>query len=265
MEGLIINNSYLHKHPLWEKFNTTLQNIAERDYPHKKYFSEISCVDAIDMDLYESSQHKSQMDCTGDATIGIALDKEGDDFLHSAYMIVELRMGYRNINNINLDELNKKIDSSKAILNNETQSCNIYECYYFIFTDSFAPQAKNYISRLVRSSKKSKNYCVVSVSDFEEIMIDPEMLPYKPIHSQEDIEKSFNINIYQENFNIDLFSKSFYYWINLVKDYKNKNKLNEVQHIRNVLSLIIEDIKIKWQFTEDEYLGMSILEEELMR
>lgn len=263
MAGLIINNSYLQQHPLWQNYNTTLQEIAERDYPGESYFSKMSRVDAIDLDKFEASQHKNSMDSTADATIGIALDKVENKFINSAYLIVELRMGYKSLNNLSLEELNKKIDNSKSILNKDTQSCKIYESYYFIFTDSLAPQAKNYISRLVSGSKKSKKFCVVSVSDFETIMIDHEKLPYKPTHSQDEIEKSFNIKTLKNDFNIDVFSKSFYYWLSLVKKYKYNNKLSEVQHIRNVLSLILENVKTNRQFTEDEYIGFSILEEDL--
>ena len=94
-------------------------------------------------------------------------------------------------------------------------------------------------------------------------MIDHETLPYKPTHSQDEIEKSFNIKTLKNDFNIDAFSKSFYYWLSLVQKYKDNNKLSEVQHIRNVLSLILENVKTNRQFTEDEYIVFSILEEEL--
>ena len=117
MEELIINNTYIHEHPLWACCDSTLQNIAKRDYPNKNYFSNISTIDALDLDSYEKSLHSTNMQCTGDAAIGIAKRKNANSLLDPAYMIVELRMGYDNGKNISLTEICKKVEHSKELLN----------------------------------------------------------------------------------------------------------------------------------------------------
>ena len=150
MEGLIINNAYLHSHSLWSICPSTLIDIANRDYPRKNYFRALN-VDALDLDTHEKNIHKGKrgnLACTGDAVIGIALEKDGNTLVHPAMMIVELRMGYKHGDNISLRELKRKVTHTKTLLSTELP---IYPKYYFIFTDKEEPQAR---SLLYREAKK---------------------------------------------------------------------------------------------------------------
>ena len=261
MEELIINNTYIHEHPLWTCCNSTLQNIAKRDYPNKNYFSNISTIDTLDLDSYEKSLHSTNMQCTGDAAIGIAKRKNANSLLDPAYMIVELRMGYDNGKNISLTEICKKVEHSKELLN-KSYSSHIHNKYYFIFKESTAPQAKHILSRETHELDRISDYNIISVSEFESMMMDPEDIPYVPKYNKVDIEKSFKSSEEISVFNLNDFCKKFRKWLERVEYYKERYILYEAKHISQVLLEIISHLD-KRDFSDEEKLEIEILEEEL--
>lgn len=260
MEQLIINNDYVHSSQLWSRCKSTLQGISNRDYPGKNYFKSLPSIDALDLDTYEKSLHKSSTECTGDATIGVALNKVGDNLVDSYLLLVELRMGYKNGDNLDLGKIRKKVEHSRCILNS-FGTVRIYQNYFFIFTDTEAPHAKNKINRRANEIGRMKQYKVFSVSEFKDIIIDPTSLPYVPQNHAEDIKKSFAIAL-KSSSNFDNFSN---HWSEKIEDYRNRNDLQEAKHISEIIMEEICKAKNNIDQLSDIFIEMEIMEEELKR
>ena len=263
MESLLINNDFVRLHPLWGKCPATLQDISERDYPGDAYFSEMKTVDALDLDSYEQSMHKSATECTGDATIGIALIKEGEDLKHPSLMLTELRMGYKNGDNLELQTIRKKVEHSTELLN-ESGACRVHPNYYFVFTDAEAPRAKNKISRDANELGRMTNYIVVSVSEFQNMMVDPDTLPYEPKHKKEDIAQSFYAKQPDKDaFDMAVFVAEYDKWFDKVKTYRYKYQLLESKHIASVLKGIVADLRKQSSVPNEDKEFLDVIEEEL--
>ena len=258
MEQLIINNDYVHGCQLWSCCKSTLQGISDRDYPGKNYFKPLPNIDALDLDTYEKSLHKKSLECTGDATIGVAINKDGENLVDSYLLLVELRMGHKNGDNLKLEKIRKKVEHSIGILNS-SGAVRIYQNYFFIFTDAEAPHAKNKINRRANEIGRMKQYKVFSVSEFKDMIIDPASLPYVPENCAESIKKSF-AGALKNSSNFDKFSN---YWSEKIKDYRNRNVLQEVKYISEVLIEEITNAKNRIDSSSDLYIEMVIMEEEL--
>lgn len=258
MEQLIINNDYVHSNQLWSCCKSTLQEISSRDYPDKNYFQSLPQIDALDLDAYEKSLRKKSSECTGDATIGVALNKQGDNFMDPYLLLIELRMGYKNGDNLDLSKIRKKVEHSKDILS-DSGATRIYQNYFFIFTDTEAPHAKNKINRRANEIGRMKQYKVFSVSELNDMIIDPTSLPYVPENCAESIKKSF-AGALKNSSNFEKFSN---YWSEKIKDYRNRNVLQEVKYISEVLIEEITNAKNRIDSSSDLYIEMVIMEEEL--
>ena len=264
MEPLLINNEYVYRHPLWQQCASTLQEISERDYPCKNYFNSLLRIDALDLDTYERLQHKKSTDCTIDAVMGVALQKVGDKLRMEFLLLIEFRMGYTNACNLELDEIRKKVEHSKDILNSNG-SFNLYQDYYFIFTDAEAPQANRVILSKARALGRMTNYKALSISDFKNLIVDPETLPYQPKHPKEEIIDSFSAAYDSLNdLNSSQFEKIFNYWMRKCQDFKQQYKLSEVEHISKILKEEIGKAKDMIENLEsDMFIELEIMEEML--
>ena len=260
MEGLIINNAYLHLHSLWSVCPSTLMDIANRDYPKKNYFKTLN-VDALDLDTHEKNIHKKKrgnMACTGDAVIGIALEKKGNTLVHPSVMIVELRMGYKHGDNISLNELKKKITHTETLLSTELP---IYPKYYFIFTDKEEPKATAILYREAQEMGRMQNYKATSVSDFTNNMRDPSLI-HQYQYSNENITLSFNRCFTATTCDVDCFSEQFYHWLGIIDEMKNHNNQFEAKHIAECLKSVLMKLN-QISITEEETIEIEILVEEL--
>ncbi len=261
MEGLIINNEYLHRHPLWQHCAASLSEISKRDYHGKDYFQSMN-IDALDIDSYEKTTHKGKpgnMACTGDAVIGIALVKKGNTLMHPAVMIVELRMGYKEGDNISLGELENKVSHTKTLLSTALQ---IYPKYYFIFTDKEEPQARSLLYREAQEMGRMQNYKATSVSDFTNNLKDPSQIPYQYQYSTINIAQSFNRCITSTTCDIECFSKQFNHWLCTIEELKNHNNQFEAKHIAECLKNVLMKLN-QISLSEEETIEIEILEEEL--
>lgn len=261
--GLLINNEFVQRHPLWSSCPSTLQEISERDYPGKGYFRTMKTVDALDLDSYEHSLGKAFSECTGDATIGIALEKVDERLVSPSLMLVELRMGYDNGLNVSLEDIKRKIEHSKEILN-ASGTCRIHPDYYFVFTDAEAPRASYKIGREANAAGRMRNYIAVSVSEFQERLIDPDTLPYFPRHPREEIEKSFDSAMKSDStVDANSFFETFDFWIGKAKEYKCRYKLQEVEHIQEVLNDMLSRLNGIFSLSEDDMFTIDLMREEL--
>jgi hypothetical protein len=265
MEPLLINNEYLRRHSLWQRCASTLQEISGRDYPAKNYFDKLPKIDALDLDTYERSLYKNSTDCTGDAVIGIALQKVGNKLIKEFLLLIELRMGYTNACNLDLDEIRKKVEHSKDMIN-ANGGVNLYQDYYFIFTDVEAPQANNLITRKANEKGRMTNYKVLSVSNFKNMLLDPKTLPYQPKHSEDEIIESFLATYRSPNdLNLNQFEKTFNYWMSKCQDFKLQYELLEAEHISNILKgEIVKAKNMIGKSESDLLIELEIMEEMLI-
>ena len=261
MESLIINNKYLHPHPLWSACPSTLKDIADRDYPRRNYFKTLN-IDALDLDIHEQNIHKGKkgnLACTGDAVVGIAIEKSGNALLHPAVMIVELRMGYKHGDNISLSELKRKITHTKTLL---STALSVHPNYYFIFTDKEEPQAKSLLYREAQEIGRMQNYKATSVSDFTGNMKDPSQVSDKFLYTEEDILKSINRCFTDSACDVDSFSKQFYHWLGIIEEMKTHYNQLEAKHITECLNKVLMLLH-KISLNEEETIAVEILTEEL--
>ena len=261
MVGLIINNEYLHRHPLWQHCAASLSDISKRDYHGKDYFPSMN-IDVLDIDSYEKAIHKGKsgnMACTGDAVIGIALVKKGNTLMHPAVMIVELRMGYKEGDNISLSELENKVTHTKTLLSTALQ---VYPKYYFIFTDKEEPQARSLMYREAQEIGRMQEYKVTSVSDFNSNMKDPSQIPYQYQYRGKDITQSFNRCITAPTCDVNCYSKQFYHWLGIIEEMKKHYNQIEAEHIAECLSNELGRLK-QLYLSEEETIEIEILTEEL--
>ena len=258
MEQLIINNDYVHSNQLWSCCKSTLQNISNRDYPSDDYFKSFHNIDALDLDTCEKSLHKDSTECTGDAIIGVALKKLGNNLKDSYLLLIELRMGYKNGDNLDLGKIRKKVEHSKDILSDSGAS-RIYQNYFFIFTDTEAPHAKNKINRRANEIGRMKQYKVYSVSELKDMIIDPASLPFVPKNSAKDIRRSF-VAALKNSLEFEKFSN---YWSEKIKDYRNRNDLQEAKHISEIIMKEISKTKKTIDQSSDIFIEMLIMEEKL--
>lgn len=260
MEELIINNAFLQTHPLWSVCPSTLMDIANRDYPRKNYFRALN-VDALDLDTHEKNIHKGKrgnLECTGDAVIGIALNKKGHTLTHPAVMIVELRMGYKHGDNISLNKLKKKVSHTRTLL---STSLPLHPNFYFIFTDIEEPQATSILYREAQEMGRMQNYKATSVSDFINNMKDPSLIQ-RYQYSDKDIAKSFNKCFTATTYDVDCFGKQFYHWLNIIEEMKNHYNQFEAKHIAECLNTELMHLRQK-SVSEEETIEIEILTEEL--
>lgn len=260
MEPLLINNEYLRRHSLWLQCASTLQEISRRDYPTKNYFNQLSRIDALDLDTYERLLHKISTDCTGDAVIGVALEKSGETLTHPFVMIVELRMGYKNGDNISLSKLKRKITYTKTLLSTDLQ---IYHNYYFVFTDKEEPQARSVLNREAQEIGRMQNYKITSVSEFTSNMIDPSQVTDEFQYEENDILKSFNRCFSASACDVDCFSRQFYHWLGIIDDMKARYNQHEAKHIAECLNQVLVQIK-QVSLNEEEQILLDILSEDLV-
>lgn len=260
MEGLIINNAYLQSHPLWSVCPSTLRDIAHRDYPNKNYFMSLNIV-ALDIDGYEKSIHngkRGNLECTGDAVVGIASEKRGDTLLRPAVMIVELRMGYKHGDNISLTDLKKKVSHTKTLL---STSLPLHPNYYFVFTDGEEPQATSLLYREAQEMGRMQNYKATSISDFINNMKDPSLIQEYQ-YSDKDIAQSFDRCFTASVCDVDRFSKQFNHWLCTIEEMKNHNNQFEAKHIAECLKNVLAKLN-QMSITEDETIVVEILTEDL--
>lgn len=258
----VICNSVVTEHQLWRQCHSSLFEISNRDYK-KVYFKENPIINALDLDSYEKSLHMSSPQCTGDVVIGV--QKVEKNAIHGAAMllIVELRMKYKNAENLSINNLCQKIKHSKELLGRQIVIANQY---YFVFEKDVAPQAKYYIERQMLESKQQRHWIVVSVDDFRENLILPTDIPMCYEYSTEAIKVSFKHCIEDGvTINFSLLGKQFEFWMEKIDLYR-WNKSVEAKHIMETINAIYNEIKSSDKFDtflEEERFDFEIYGEKL--
>ena len=99
----------------------------------------------IDLDAYEKGMKKGIHNPTVDAVIGVFSGKI------SELVLVELRLNYKNADNLSLTKLEEKVSCSKNILS----GCGkLHPIVYFVFNKQVKPTARNRFTRAKWGGKK---------------------------------------------------------------------------------------------------------------
>lgn len=255
MAELIYDNGVVEGHSLYLLCGSTLNEVSKRDYPASDYFnSDIQC---LDMDTYEKTiLRKSHAEHTVDAVIGIST-YENNQALNPRLLLIELRMGYKNVSNLSKTEMERKVTHTKSLLGGEK---TIERESVFLFDKTVASQAERWFDRQSRTGGELKDCKVCSVSDFSTIIKSISDFPYKPIHKAEDIKSS--VRQYAAKSEWIKFIEQITYWCDEAEKYYYKNP-SEFSHITHAIKSIWDEFKQqKHILSDDEKLKSEILEED---
>jgi len=154
MVQLVCQNDIIVSHPFACHCQATLNDVAAKDYQRTGWFDpRIIC---LSLDDYEAKVLKGSNDCTMDAAIGIG-NYANNRVTISRLMLVELRMGYDNVDNLSASSLENKISHSENLLSGHRIDKN----NYFIFKDGVAAQAKSWAER---KKKEGGEYVMYGLS-----------------------------------------------------------------------------------------------------
>ncbi len=255
MGQLVYNNCTIAKHSIYQYCHSFLNDVSNQDYPNMYNFD--SKIECLDMDFYE--QHVSpnkQASRTVDAVIGIQT-YENNQAKDARLLLIELRMGYDNANNLDKTSMEQKVSHTIELLAGEL---TINRESFFIFNNNIAPSARSWFEKKRREGGIFRNCISCSVADFQSIVIP---LPQGPISALSDDEE-IKRNLHQEDITTQMFISRTGYWCKIATEYKNKWKLQDYKEIAGILHG--EWVSFREQYpiltNEDEELGAEILEED---
>lgn len=234
MEQVRIDNNLVHSHGMWTLFGSNLKNIAYRDYGEDVCFRNID-VDCIDVDQVET-QRTHQADNTVDASIGISAIS--DNCNSKYFMLVELRMGYGNINNVKFSEWKHKVKHSVDIISSDIAP--IRPMYFFVFSESLIHQVVKKLDQYKKTDAELRRYEAVSVKDFENACVMPDDWPKPLLFNSEQLQQQLR-NIVEQN-DLNKLVDCYYYWKEEAIKYKFKHNLREVAEIKHVFYTVLSSI-----------------------
>lgn len=259
MESLIFDNEYLRQHRLYALCKSTLNEVSERDYPNKNYFSpKIECLDVDDYEMRISRGDESR---TVDAIIGISNCSAQKGTSNQRLLLVELRMLYKSAHGLSRSAMEAKVRHTKSLIGN---SLRVEPKCILVFTERVAPQAKYWITSLLREGGEIRNFVIWSVNEFNSNIRDVNDMPYTPLYESKKIATELN-KLYLGNQLDGLFAR-ITYWLGVAEQNRYSNHF-EYENIRNVILeewRRIRSIKPKFD-DEDIELSAQILEEEMER
>lgn len=121
-------NEYVEQHPLSVSFSSDLEALSFRDYQPRHYFK--TGIKCIDLDGYAKSFRSGYTQETVDAVVGV---EDQGNRVRRYLLLVELRMNYVNVRNLDVANLKAKEDNSKRILRSDSD-LNISSDLYLLFS-----------------------------------------------------------------------------------------------------------------------------------
>lgn len=257
MDPIVFDNTVIQGHTLYRSCANMLQQVCDRDYAAGKYMLD-SRIECLDMDAYERDACEGNPDRTVDAVIGICTCRNDRRKVSPRLMLIELRMGYKSVATLSASELVEKVQHSKNLLG---QTVAIDQCSYFIFDEGIGEQAKRWLSNKANERTDVKGFVAWSVRDFRNNVLSYDDLPYKPMHDLDAIRRE--AKTYMSNGDVTALCKLLTYWISVAAKYKYSN-IYEYESIRVVvIDVWCEFKQLQLALTEDEFLDMEILQEEI--
>lgn len=116
-----------------------IDSLSKRDGAKKTPFQDEICINLDNVEICLAKKDKRNNRKTMDFSFGIKVINQ------SKFVLVELRLNYKNINNLSKTELDSKIYNSKIILG---QNPNLLNHYYFVFKSNLKNQAHRNLRRI---------------------------------------------------------------------------------------------------------------------
>lgn len=218
---------------------STLEELSKRDYKGVNYFPKEYYAPVVDPDSYETMLQRgtSNQDCSMDAALYIPKSK--------TWLLVELRLGYTNCENLSFTEMDGKVSHTKTLL--LPTACG-KECY-FIFKENIASRAQRTINNLLKEKNRtSYQWNVCSPRDFCNQVVGISKMPIRYIHSEEEIIASLDSKL--GNWNAFLNQVDF--WKQKGQRYLYGGKKSEKINIYKVVSCYLEKLIASNAFSEIE-------------
>ena len=243
----VYSPEYTCKSHLAPDYLTELNILCKRDYGKSPFKEQVIC---LDLDAYETSCAGTN-DATMDTAVGIA-DYHNNQVSSSRHLLIELRLGYRTVQNFDLPNMKRKVAHSRDILCTE----QINENVVFLYDTFVAPKAKSYLHRFSLQDKEIKRWIVMDVNNFNDFILDRATLPYEAENNLEDIKADLTRKYNKGGLStLDMLVK---YWIDVMLGYNLRYKYAESNAIAEVILCFLQSITtVKGSF-EEEYLPLLI-------
>lgn len=121
-----------------------LRNLCIAEGAKKSPFSEEKCINIDKVESLLAQKEKRNAQKTMDLSFGLNNGQE------KKILLCELRLNYKNVNNLRKSELDSKINYSKKLLGHQPP---IFKPYFFIFKSTLKNQAYRVLRRLYFNKK----------------------------------------------------------------------------------------------------------------
>ena len=246
----------IYSFPVQERFKSSLDVLSLRDYK-KSYFKKD--IPAIDLDEYEKSKNPQSADRTVDALVGVCLVKQGKPS-NAKVLLVELRMGYTNINNVSTTEIKEKIDGSIDLIKGIKTQTDIAQVVCLIFNNNIYQQSINWLQRQ-KHNNKLKSCEVFNPDDFCNFINLGKDLKSEPSNETKSLcqdvireAQSGNWSYFLDNF--EKLRNYFYKYVKL-------NEMNECKFIAGEIYKAVEALRrdVSSQSEDDTIIQEFICDE----
>lgn len=235
METVVYNNEVVEQHPIARYCCSTLKEISLRDYPDFLFDERIK---ALDMDTFESSQKKAQLDRTVDAVVGISSYKHNRAF-RGRLLLIEFRTNYKNPRNLSLSEVQEKIQHSLGILQGDIP---IERQRFLVFAKGQIERARNEVSKLKQTGGEPANWNAISLEDMAGMLHRKEDMPYEHISQLEGVFNEIRSFVVERNW--DGILNVFLFWDEQAVIYRDrKYNFDEYQYIITEFKNLYQDIQ----------------------
>ena len=196
-----------------------------------------------------------------DAVIGISNCSAQKDISNARLLLVELRMRYKSANGLSRSEMEAKVRHTKSLIGNDLR---VEPKSIFVFTELVAPQARYWITSLLREGGEIRNFVIWSVNEFNSNVRDVNDMPYTPLYTPKTIATELD-ELFMGNQLDGLFVR-ITYWLRIAEHNRYSNHFE----YENIKSVILEEWRkirtSKSEFDDEEVeLRAQILEEDMER
>lgn len=247
VERLIwLHSGIIVSHSLYPRFGRSLSAISDRDYPNRIYITEP--IEAIDLDSYEKSLPGGNNDCTVDAVVGICNERQGRT-CNERHLLVELRMGYKNVDNLSSLQIKQKDDHSRVLLNGCPDGTPIDPSLCLLFDPSIVNQAENRVSRMRGEYTYARNWLVFSPTTFCNHVNAGREIPYTPKAKTIGICERFKaIGDAQDWATLDKESQAVFDYLS---ECETRYEKGECSYICQSIDDLLPQLK-SWQFEDED-------------
>ena len=242
---LVYCHEFTNQSKLAPDYLKDINEICFRDYKRSYFPESLLC---LDLDAYEASCSGNN-DATMDAATGIS-DYENNHKASPRHLLVELRFGYKSTQNIDLNNMKRKIAHSRSILSPE----RVHERVAFIYTKEVAPRAHSFFSRLAKEHQELGTWDAMDVEGFRSNVFDATKLPYQPENNLKTIAEDLKKK-YQEG-GLDALDVLLRFWIEKMELYNLRYKHVESNEIAQVILAYLQSIKVTEGSFEEEFLAL---------